>query len=230
MERGQGGMGQSERTPPPSLDELFKEILSDKSLQQQIKEAEEEQRRRLELEKNAPFIQAGRETYRIIGLEEDGFTEETQRTWDKLQKSYHLLLGDHPAVQASALHNYDNREAAYAGLLRDIIRVRGSFPDNVRWSRGKDAPANLRFFLFGYGKQAIEKGNVKAALIALDEGNWLDDKVEGPELQRKIGEKAAALTDPKAKVDAAMTWKGIQEAKAVAQPTPPAPPSSAPQP
>ena len=67
-------------------------------------------------------------------------------------------------------------------------------------------------FLYGFGNAALEARDINTALVILDKGGWLDDQYIGQSLQIEITEKVQTL-DPKAKVEAAMTWKKIQEAK-----------------
>lgn len=193
-----------------SLDEVFNKILNDQALQEQVREAERQQQRELETERNRPFFELGKQCFNIVLKGEGSFTADTKDVWDQLNERYHMLWGHPNTVTRKTI------EGKTKHYLEDVIinKLRGMKSGDKTWQEVQPKPADLRAYLSGYGNEALQAGDISSALIAFNEGDWLEDEFEGQNLQKQIAEKVSILTDPKAKVAAAMTWKKIQEAKA----------------
>lgn len=208
------GVPQSSEVAPkqPSLDEVFSGILNDQSLQEEIRKTEEQQRREEEVKYNQPYLELGKEFYNSLTTGENSFTEPQKQYWNNALQLFQINIPGPNSAFVNELKP-EEREKLYMEDLRRTFRTSKTLGEG--WARSElPVRSRLRYILKGFGMAALEDGKVAASLLALDEGNWLDDQFEGPGLQKQITEKVAALTDPKAKVDAAMTWKKIQEAKA----------------
>lgn len=94
----------------------------------------------------------------------------------------------------------------YEEQVQKAFDLKGT--ERARYSTG-ELPPIPRYFLFGYGLAALEAGLVDIALLALNDGNWLNDPFEGAGLQDSIIDKVQTL-GPASQVQAAETWEQIK--------------------
>ncbi|OGE37909.1 hypothetical protein A3B45_01285 [Candidatus Daviesbacteria bacterium RIFCSPLOWO2_01_FULL_39_12] len=188
--------------PEPSpLDEVFGGILNDESLQVQVKQAQEQQAREQEAEWGKPIRRIGSAYFAMLSHPDDVLPDDL--------KSIAGGLGSATAIYKP------NKET---GLLpekykeRYLEQILGHAEVFMKKDELEIGARMGKQFLYGFGNAALEARDINTALVILDKGGWLDDQYIGQSLQIEITEKVQTL-DPKAKVEAAMTWKKIQEAK-----------------
>ena len=189
--------------PTQPLDEVFNGILNDQTLREQFQQHERKEQREAEEQEHEAEISLGSAIYTAFKDQNPNFFgAERAEDLDKLGKEIGMSFGFRTTDFAMPKDYIDHIVTQYQ--IQSSPEVRRVQPDNKVF----------KYLVYGFSTTALSDNDIASALIGFSGGSWLDDELEGPRLQKQIAEKVSTLTDPKAKVEAAMTWKKIQQAKA----------------